>query len=97
MAGFGDPAAMTKADTSPIASANDDMPRFGAMKRPNALHPSLMTPDERRSELCAILGLGIVRLHLRNRGQLSPESGDFPLHFTPEQSGSAAPTQRRAA
>ncbi len=88
---------MTKADTTSIASANDDMPRFGVMKRPNALHPSLMTPAERRSELCAILGLGIVRLHLRNRGQLSPESGDFPLHFASEQSGSAAPTQRRAA
>lgn len=88
---------MTKADLSSIASANDDMPRFGAMKRPNALHPSLMTLDERRTELCAILGLGIVRLHLRNEGQLSPESGDFPLHFAPEQSGSAAPTQRRAA
>jgi hypothetical protein len=88
---------MIKADLSSIASANDDMPRLGAMKRPNALHPSLMTPAERRSELCAILGLGIVRLHLRSRGQLSPESGDFPLHFTPEQSGSAAPTRRRAA
>ena len=83
---------MSKADNSIIASANDDMPQLRAMKRPNALHPSLMKPAERRAELCAILGLGIVRLHLRNRGQQSTESGDFPLHFTPEQSGSAGAT-----
>jgi hypothetical protein len=88
---------MINADNSIIASANDDMPQFRAMKRPNALHPSLMKPAERRAELCAILGLGIVRLHLRNHRQVSPESGDFPLHFTPEQSGSAPPTRRRAA
>ena len=88
---------MIKADPSAIASANDDMPQFRAMKRPNALHPSLMKPAERRAELCAILGLGIVRLHLRKQRQPSPENGDFPLHFTPEQSGSAPPTRRRAA
>ena len=46
-------------------SITDAMPRTGAMKRPNALHPTLMKPSERRAELCAILGLGIVRLHLR--------------------------------
>ena len=66
------------------------------MKRPNALHPSLMTPAERRAELCAILGIGLVRLHMRNQ-QKTPDTGDFPLHFTSEQSGSAAPTRRRAA
>jgi hypothetical protein len=88
---------MRKADNSISASANDDMPQFRAMKRPNALHPSLMKPAERRAELCAILGLGIVRLHLRNQRQVSSEKGDFPLHFTPEQSRSAPPTRRRAA
>ena len=88
---------MIKADPSAIASANDDMPQFRAMKRPNAIHPSLMKPAERRAELCAILGLGIVHLHLRNHPPLSLESGDFPLHFVSEQSGSAPPTQRRAA
>jgi len=85
---------MINADNSIPASANDDMPQFRAMKRPNALHPSLMKPAERRAELCAILGLGIVRLQLRNQRQPSPENGDFPLHFTPEQSGSAPPTRR---
>jgi len=88
---------MINADNLIIASANDDMPQFRAMKRPNALHPSLMKAAERRAELCAILGLGIVRVHLRNHPPLSPENGDFPLHFTPEQSGSAPPTRRRAA
>jgi hypothetical protein len=78
-------------------SITDAMPRTGAMKRPNALHPSHMKPAERRAELCAILGLGIVRLHLRRAGQLSEGSGDFPLHFAAEQSGSAVPTRRSAA
>ncbi|OYQ31278.1 hypothetical protein CHU93_04710 [Sandarakinorhabdus cyanobacteriorum] len=63
------------------------------MKRPNPLPPCEMTPAQRRSELCAILGLGLARLHLRNVGQLSEEDGDFPLHFALEQSGSAPPTQ----
>ena len=48
--------------------------------------------------LASLWGLRLGwHLHLRNRGQLSPESGDFPLHFASEQSGSAAPTRRRAA
>ena len=55
---------MIKADPSAIASANDDMPQFRAMKRPNAIHPSLMKPAERRAELCAILGLGIVGTYI---------------------------------
>ena len=50
MAGFGDRAGMRKADNSIIASANDDMPGLRGMKRPNALHPSLMKPAERRAD-----------------------------------------------
>lgn len=34
---------------------------------PNPLHPSHMTPIERRGELCAILATGLFRLRLRLR------------------------------
>jgi len=37
------------------------------MKRPNPLHPSLMTPTDRRAELCGLLALGLVRLRMRER------------------------------
>ena len=32
------------------------------MKRPNPLSPNLMSPIERRAELCGLLALGVVRL-----------------------------------
>ena len=35
------------------------------MKRPNPLHPDLMTPAERRTELCGLLALGLVRLRMQ--------------------------------
>lgn len=62
------------------------------MKRPNPLHPDQMTPAARRAELYALLGVGLARLHERKRLQLSEEDGEIPLHFTPEQSGSAGAT-----
>lgn len=62
------------------------------MKRPNPLHPDQMTPAARRAELYALLGAGLVRLHERKRLQISDEDGEIPLHFTPEQSGSAGAT-----
>ncbi len=61
------------------------------MKRPNPVHPSKMTPAARRAELCALLGVGLARLHQRRRAQLSEENGEFPLHNSLEQSGSAGP------
>ncbi len=67
------------------------------MKRPNPLPPNDMSPVQRRTELCAILGLGLARLHLRNGVQLSEEYGDFPLHNSLEQSRSAGATHRSNA
>lgn len=67
------------------------------MKRPNPLHPDKMSPAARRAELCDLLGAALARLHLRNADQLYEESGDFPLHFASEQSGSAGATHRRNA
>lgn len=67
------------------------------MKRPNALHPSLMTPLERRTALCGILALGLVRLIQRERAQHADETGESSLHFRPDQSGSPTATRRRPA
>ena len=67
------------------------------MKRPNPLPPDNMTPRERRAELCTLLALGLIRLRLRESTQLSAEHGEFPLHNSLDQSGSAGPTERRTA
>lgn len=67
------------------------------MKRPNPLPPENMSPAERRAELCAILGLGLVRLTRRQSTDLSGEPGDSSLHFPPDRSGHATATQRRDA
>ncbi len=65
------------------------------MKRPNPLPPANMTPAERRAELCALLAHGLIRLRMREQGQLFAKHGEFPLHNSLDQSGSAGPTERR--
>ena len=67
------------------------------LRRPNPLPPANMTPSERRAELCRLLAAGLVRLRMRENGQLSAEKGEFPLHKSRDQSGSAGPTHRRTA
>ena len=46
------------------------------MKRPNPLSPDLMTAAERRTDLCGLLALGLVRLRMR-------ETGEARYHLTP--------------
>lgn len=67
------------------------------MKRPNPLHPDLLSPAERRAELAAILALGVTRLICPQSSELSSQSGDSSLHFHPDQSGTADAKHRRAA
>lgn len=67
------------------------------MPGPNPLAPSVMTPAERRAELCRILALGLVRLHQRQSSQLSDGTGETSLHTLPDQSAHATPTYRRTA
>ncbi|QDC10098.1 hypothetical protein FHY55_12940 [Oceanicola sp. D3] len=67
------------------------------MKRPNPLSPDKLTPAERRAELCRLLALGLVRLQMRDRAQLSANAGEFPLHNPPDQSAHATPTQEETA
>ncbi|PIE09394.1 MAG: hypothetical protein CSA70_12405 [Rhodobacterales bacterium] len=67
------------------------------MKRPNPLSPNLMSPTERRAELCGLLALGLVRLRMRDRTELSDETGERCLHYPADQWRHATPTHRRNA
>jgi len=67
------------------------------MKRPNALPPDRLSRAERRTEICRLFAAGLVRLHMREAAQRAVETGDFPLHNPPNQSGTAEPTHRRTA
>ncbi|QRF66002.1 hypothetical protein GQA70_06550 [Ponticoccus alexandrii] len=67
------------------------------MKRPNPLAPSAMTPAERRTELCGLLALGLVRLRMRETGEVSDDNGERCLHYLPDQCRHATPTHRRNA
>ncbi|MRX52334.1 hypothetical protein GI374_18610 [Paracoccus sp. S-4012] len=67
------------------------------MKRPNPLSPMLMTPAERRTELCRLLVLGLVRLRMREEGELSEDTGERCLHYPTDQCRHATPTHRRTA
>ncbi len=63
----------------------------------NPLHPSHLSPLERRRELCTILARGVVRLHLRQSSGLSADTGDSSLHSAADRSGHATRTNRRTA
>lgn len=67
------------------------------MKRPNALPPDQMTPAERRAELCGLLALGLIRLRMGERGELSDKTRESCLHCPPDQCLHATPTHRRDA
>ncbi|TFL19511.1 hypothetical protein DR046_03110 [Jannaschia formosa] len=67
------------------------------MKRPNPLPADQMTPAERRAELCGLLALGLVRLRMRDGGEVSDDTGECCLHYPPDQCRHATPTQRRNA
>lgn len=53
----------------------------------------LMSPSERRAELCRLLALGLVRLRLRQSSELSAASGESSLPLPPERSGHATSKQ----
>jgi hypothetical protein len=67
------------------------------MKRPNPLPPDQMTPAERRAELCGLLALGLLRLRLGERGEVSEETGEFGLHNSVDQCRHATPTHEETA
>jgi hypothetical protein len=63
----------------------------------NPLPVRLMSPTERRAEVCRLLALGLVRLLQRQSSGLSDRSGESSLHFPPDQSGHANPMHRSCA
>lgn len=63
----------------------------------NPLSPDRMTPAERRAQLCAILALGLVRLHARQSSRQSATSENSSLDLPGEQSGHATLLTRRHA
>lgn len=70
---------------------------FNASTGANALSAALMTPAERRAELCRILALCLVRLLHRQSSELSDRTGESSLHFPSAQSGHATRDKRRPA
>ena len=56
-----------------------------------------MTPAERRTELCGLLALGLVRLRMRDGVDVSDNIGERCLHYPPDQCRHATPTHRRNA
>lgn len=67
------------------------------MKRPNPLPPDLMTPAERRAEICCLLALGLIRLRQRDTVQLSDGYGESSLHNSSLQSVHATRIQKETA
>jgi hypothetical protein len=63
----------------------------------NPLKPALMTAEERLAEVCAILALGLVRLHARKSSELSRDRGECSVDFAADQSVHAARSKRRTA
>ena len=61
----------------------------------NPYPTTLMSPAERRRELCAILARGLIRLAMKTRAQLSDETGESSLHFPPDESGNRHAKHRR--
>ena len=67
----------------------------GPIRRPNPLAPLAMTPAERRTELCGLLALGLLRLQIKNDNKISDSAGESCLHYPPDQCRHATPTHRR--
>ncbi len=63
----------------------------------NPLSPDQMSPTERRGELCALLARGLIRLRMRDQAELSSNTGEFRLHNSADQSGTAETLRRRTA
>ncbi len=63
----------------------------------NPLHPRHLRPLERRAELCRLLALGLIRLRMKKRGEVSDETGESYLHYPPDQCRHATPAHWRTA
>lgn len=63
----------------------------------NPYPATLMSPAERRAELCRLLALGLVRLLSRQSSDLSDRDGESSLHSGGDQSAHATAPIGRVA
>lgn len=63
----------------------------------NPLHPSFLSPAERRAELCRLLALGLVRLRMQDMGEVSDQTGEIRLHYPPDRCRHANPATPETA
>jgi hypothetical protein len=59
---------------------------------PNPLAAARMSAAERLDEIAEILAAGLMRLRARKSSGLAADFGESSLHFPPDQSGRASPT-----
>jgi len=67
-------------------------PKIGS----NPLPPNRMKPSERRTELCSILALGLIRLQLADR-QPTVKNREISLYSPPDLSVHATPSEKENA
>jgi len=67
-------------------------PKIGS----NPLPPGKMKPSERRTELCGILALGLLRLQLAD-SQPTIKNREISLHSAPVLSVHATPSEKENA
>ena len=66
--------------------------RPNEMKRPNPIHPDHLSPKERLAEVCRLLGLGVLRLRLRNSGREPATAESFAYTNRPADAVMRTPT-----
>lgn len=71
-------------ETAPLARASG----------PNPINPDRMTVEERRTELCSLLALGLIRLHQREGRQNTDIYGESSLHNSAWPSIHAVPIRK---
>jgi len=77
------------------AQRSGSMDIRSAIKMPNPVRPDRLSAQERRSEVCRLLSLGLIRLRARQSSEVSAETGESSLHNSAARSGHANPKRRR--
>ena len=84
------PVLLTSTDSEPGPCLRVDLPEERVLA-------DELTLLEWIAELCRLLALGLVRLRMRETGEVSDDTGERCLHYPPDQCRHATPTQRRNA
>jgi hypothetical protein len=89
------PARLEKVSLAVDRGAMTERLPIRTLAGPNAIAPTLLSPAERRTELCRLLALGLVRLRARQSSGLSDLAENSSLDFTAERSGHATAEKLR--